>query len=239
MSRLKLLLLALASCIATGVGMEHAISAASAQSVASSDASSIAGRLAEVRASTRQLPGGTGLVVEVAMANAPEQRLLVDNWSGGQDVDERRALLAMLATAVASSAEITLEFRDLPHPSGGTARRLEGVALRPASAAPASTQPMAAPTPAPGPPLGVVLRDAATRLGVGQETLRIERSEPVQWGGVPSCHPQTSAADQQPTRGYMISVIGAAHMLHYQTDEHGRFALCQVSMYDPPPGWMP
>ncbi len=81
--------------------------------------------------------------------------------------------------------------------------------------------------PAPA-PVQAALSDAAGRLGLSADQLRIERLEQRQW-------PDTSLGCPRPevlyaqvlTPGYLVVLSGGGKQLEYHTDERGRAVLCQ------------
>jgi hypothetical protein len=72
------------------------------------------------------------------------------------------------------------------------------------------------------------LRDAATRLNVGVEQLRVERVERQQWPDASlGCRQEGVFYAQVITPGYLVVIAGGGKQLEYHTDTRDRAVFCR------------
>jgi hypothetical protein len=84
------------------------------------------------------------------------------------------------------------------------------------------------PNPEARPAVDAALGDAAGRLGVGRDQLRLERLEQREWpDGSLGCPQPGMMYAQVITPGYLIVVAGAARQLEYHADAGGRAVFCR------------
>ncbi|MBI3971528.1 MAG: hypothetical protein HY332_09585 [Chloroflexi bacterium] len=112
----------------------------------------------------------------------------------------------------------------------------------PPPTSPAATPPPAAPAPTPAgdtavpaippeaqPAVDAALRDAAARLAVPREQLRVMRVEAVEWSDSSLGCPQPGMFYLQViTPGYLVVVASPGGQLEYHTDTRGRAVFCRT-----------
>lgn len=92
------------------------------------------------------------------------------------------------------------------------------------------------PTPEAQAAAAAALGQAATRLGVGQDQLRLEAVAPREWPDSSLGCPQPGLSYLQVvTPGYVVVIVGPDGRLEYHTDTRGRAILCHE--HDAP-GWV-
>jgi hypothetical protein len=80
----------------------------------------------------------------------------------------------------------------------------------------------------PQPAVEAALRDAAARLGVKPDDLKVDRVEPRQFGDSSlGCPKPGLMYSQIVTPGFVILISGAGKQLEYHADTRGQVVLCQ------------
>jgi hypothetical protein len=78
-------------------------------------------------------------------------------------------------------------------------------------------------------PVGLLLRDAATRMGDDPSRVRVQQYELMTWDDSSLGCPGLLAPDHVKTPGFMVAIVAGGHLLDYRTDEVGsRVLLCGV-----------
>lgn len=98
-------------------------------------------------------------------------------------------------------------------------------ASQPTVASPAA---VSSPSPQTNPTVQLALSQAASRLGVSQADLRVERVEAREWPDASLGCPQPGVLYAQVlTPGFLVVVSAAGKQLEYHTDQQSKVVLCQ------------